>query len=158
MEPFVQAKAEQRLGQLGLAIDAAPVPTGHYAPFATAEPLLYLSGVTPKSGGKLVYKGTVGLDLTKEEGYRAARQCAVNQLAAIRAALGSLDRVTGIVKVTGFIRAAAGFEDLPYVLNGASDLLAEVFGDRGIHARSAIGAAALPGGAAVEVEMIVRYA
>jgi len=158
MEPFVQAKAEQRLEQLGLTIEAAPMPTGHYASFKLVEPLLYLSGVTPKVGGKLVYQGAVGRELTKEEGYHAARQCAINLCASIRSALGSLDRVTEIVKVTGFIRAVADFEELPCVLNGASDLLVEVFGDCGIHARSAIGVAALPGGAAVEVEMIVRYA
>jgi enamine deaminase RidA (YjgF/YER057c/UK114 family) len=120
-------------------------------------PIIYLSGVTPKVNGVLQYKGKVGRDLTKEEGYQAARQCIINQLSTLKAALGDLGRIVSIVKMEGFIHAAPDFYELPYVLNGASDLLVEVFGDKGIHARSAIGVASLPGGAAVEVELIVQY-
>jgi enamine deaminase RidA (YjgF/YER057c/UK114 family) len=149
--------AEARLEALNIQLSAPPKPAGNYVPYTMSEPLLYLSGVTPKVNHVLLYKGKVGLDLTKEEGYQAARQCILNQLNNIHAALGSLDRVDRIVKLAGFINAAPEFTDLPYVLNGASDLLVEVFGERGIHARSAIGVAALPGGAAVEVELIVRY-
>lgn len=152
-----QGTAEARLVQLGLQLEAPSKPSGNYAPFTTVPPLLYLSGVTPKVNGTLMYKGKVGQDLTKEEGYQASRQCALNQLSAIRSALGSLDRVAGIVKLEGFIHAAADFYELPSVLNGASDLLVEVFGEIGVHARSAIGVASLPGGAAVEIELIVRY-
>ncbi|WP_248930935.1 RidA family protein [Paenibacillus hamazuiensis] len=150
-------QAAAKLAELDIVLGAAPVPAGSYAPYKMAASFLYLSGVTPKENGVLKYKGKVGDDFTKEEGYQAARLCAVNQLAALNAALGDLDRVAEIVKVTGFIHAAPGFSELPYVLDGASDLLTRVFGDRGLHARSAVGVASLPGAAAVEVEMIVRY-
>ncbi|AJY77881.1 RidA family protein [Paenibacillus beijingensis] len=149
--------AEQKLETLRIPLPEPNTPSGNYVPYTMLEPLLYLSGVTPKTGGKLLYKGKVGQDLTKEEGYEAARLCMVNQLSAIRSALGTLDRVAGILKLEGFIQADADFEDLPFVLNGASDLLVEVFGDRGKHARSAIGVSSLPSGAAVEVELTVFF-
>lgn len=149
--------AEMKLETLRIPLTDPSAPSGNYVPYTMLEPLLYLSGVTPKTGGKLVYKGKVGRDLTKEEGYEAARLCMVNQLCAIRTALGSLDRVAGILRMEGFIQADSDFVDLPFVLNGASDLLVEVFGDRGKHARSAIGVSSLPGGAAVEVELTVLF-
>lgn len=152
-----RGKIEAKLESLNIELGAPAQPSGSYVPYTMVPPLLYLSGVTPKVNGALAYKGKVGQDLTKEEGYLAARQCAVNLLNAMKAALGDLDRVTGIVKMEGFIHAAPDFYELPYVLNGASDLLVEIFGDCGKHARSAVGVAALPGGAAVEVELIVRY-
>ncbi|MCY9661398.1 RidA family protein [Paenibacillus chondroitinus] len=150
-------QVEAKLEELNILLDSPPKPSGNYLPYTMVPPLIYLSGVTPKVGGVLQYKGKVGHELSKEEGYQAARQCVINQLSTLKAVLGDLNRVTSIIKMEGFIHAEAGFQDLPFVLNGASDLLVEVFGDKGLHARSAIGVAALPGGAAVEVELIVAY-
>jgi enamine deaminase RidA (YjgF/YER057c/UK114 family) len=152
-----KGQAEARLTELNIQLELPPKPSGNYVPFTMVSPIMYLSGVTPKENGVLKYKGKVGLELTKEEGYQAARQCIINQLSTLRSALGDLDRIVSIVKLEGFIHAAPDFYELPYVLNGASDLLVEVFGSAGLHARSAIGVASLPGGAAVEVELIVRY-
>jgi enamine deaminase RidA (YjgF/YER057c/UK114 family) len=152
-----QGQVEAKLKELNIQLEALPKPSGNYVPYTMAAPMIYMSGVTPKVNGVLQYKGKVGLDLSKEEGYQAARQCIINQLGTLKTVLGDLDRVTGIVKMEGFIHAAPDFYELPYVLNGASDLLVEVFGDKGAHSRSAIGVAALPGAAAVEVELIVRY-
>lgn len=146
-----------RLEAMNIHLAAPNKPSGNYLPYTMCAPLLYLSGITPKVNNVLLFKGKVGIEFTKEEGYQAARQCILNHLGTMRAALGSLDRVQQIVKMEGFINASPDFTDLPYVLNGASDLLVEVFGDKGVHARSAIGVASLPGGAAVEVELIVRY-
>ncbi|TDF93307.1 RidA family protein [Paenibacillus piri] len=153
----MQGQVEARLKELDIRLESLPKPSGNYVPYTMMPPIIYMSGVTPKVNGVLQYKGKVGLDLSKEEGYQAARQCIINQLGTLKTVLGHLDRVTGIVKMEGFIHAAPDFYELPYVLNGASDLLVEVFGDKGAHARSAIGVAALPGAAAVEVELIVRY-
>ncbi|MCY9697143.1 RidA family protein [Paenibacillus alginolyticus] len=150
-------QAEAKLEELNILLDSPPKPSGNYVPYTILPPLIYLSGVTPKVGGVLQYKGKVGQELSKEEGYQAARQCMINQLSTLKSVLGDLSRVTGIVKMEGFIHVDPQFCDLPYVLNGASDLLVEVFGDKGLHARSAIGVASLPGGAAVEVELIVSY-
>jgi enamine deaminase RidA (YjgF/YER057c/UK114 family) len=148
---------EDKLMALNIQLESPPKPAGNYVPYTMVSPLIYLSGVTPKVQGVLQYKGKIGRDLTKEEGYQAARQCIINQLSTLKAALGDLGRVVSIVKMEGFIHAAPDFYELPYVLNGASDLLVEVFGDKGKHARSAIGVASLPGAAAVEVELIVQY-
>lgn len=150
-------QAEAKLEELNILLGNPPAPSGNYRPYTILPPLIYLSGVTPKVDGVLQYKGKVGQELSKEEGYQAARQCMINQLSTLKSALGDLNRVTSIVKMEGFINADPAFVELPYVLNGASDLLVEVFGDKGLHARSAIGVAALPGGAAVEVELIVGY-
>ncbi|NOU97764.1 RidA family protein [Paenibacillus sp. LMG 31456] len=151
-------QVEEKLKELNIQLESLPKPSGNYVPYTIVGPMIYMSGVTPKVNGVLQYKGKVGLDLTKEEGYQAARQCIINQLGTLKTILGDLDRVVGIVKMEGFIHAASDFYDLPYVLNGASDLLVEAFGgEKGAHARSAIGVAALPGAAAVEVELIVRY-
>ncbi|MFH5186225.1 RidA family protein [Paenibacillus sp. TAB 01] len=150
-------QAEAKLKELNIVLEALPKPSGNYAPYTIVPPMMYLSGVTPKLGGVLQYRGKVGQDLTREEGYQAARQCIINHLGTLKTVLGDLDRIVSIVKMEGFIQADPAFEELPFVLNGASDLLVEVFGEKGIHARSAIGVAALPGGAAVEVELIVRF-
>jgi enamine deaminase RidA (YjgF/YER057c/UK114 family) len=119
--------------------------------------LVYISGHGPfEADGSLRYQGAVGRDLTVEEGCQAARQVGLNLLASLRAHLGSLDRVEEVVKVLGWVQCPDGFADTPAVMNGFSDLMMEVFGERGRHARSAIGTNALPGGIAVEVECIVR--
>jgi enamine deaminase RidA (YjgF/YER057c/UK114 family) len=155
MQTFGQAEA--KLKELDIHLESAPKPSGNYALYTMVAPLIYLSGVTPKVNNVLQYKGRVGQDFTKEEGYQAARQCILVHLGTLKSVLGDLNRVVNIVKMSGFIQSTTDFNELPYVLNGASDLLVEVFGDKGVHARSAIGVASLPGGAAVEVELIVRY-
>jgi enamine deaminase RidA (YjgF/YER057c/UK114 family) len=150
-------QVEAKLMELDIQLESLPKPSGNYVPYTIVEPMIYMSGVTPKVNGVLQYKGKVGLDVTKEDAYQAARQCIINQLGTLKTVLGDLDRVISIVKMEGFIHSAPDFYELPYVLNGASDLLVEVYGDKGAHARSAIGVATLPGAAAVEVELIVRY-
>lgn len=153
-----QGQVLTRLNELDIQLGSAPKPAGNYVPYMMVPPLLFLSGVTPKANHKLLYKGKVGKDINKEEGYKAARQCIINHMSTMMNALGDLDRVTGIVKMGGFINADSDFIELPYVLNGASDLLVEIFGEKkGIHARSAIGVSTLPGGASVEVELVVQF-
>lgn len=148
---------EDRLVELNISLPNTPKPSGNYDPYSMVPPLLYLSGITPKENGVCLYKGKVGREFSKEEGYQAAKKCIVNHLGTLKATLGDLERIEKIIKVIGFINADPEFEDLPYVLNGASDFLVELFGEKGRHARSAIGVTALPGGAAVEVEMIIQY-
>lgn len=145
---------EQRLREMGIALPEAPRPVAAYVPAVQAGDLLFTSGQIPLRGGEMAYKGKVGRDLSEEDGYQAARLCALNCLAVARAALGSLDRVRRVVKVVGYVNSAPGFTAQPRVLNGASDLLQEVFGEAGRHARSAVGAPELPLDAAVEVEMV----
>jgi enamine deaminase RidA (YjgF/YER057c/UK114 family) len=143
--------AEERLAELGLSIPAAPRRTGNFVSCARVGDLLFLSGQ-----GSHDRLGVVGDDLDIEDGYQAARECALRLLGLVREEVGSLDRVRRIVKLLGFVRCVPGFERNPQVLNGASDLLVQIFGDAGRHARSAIGAHALPHGFAVEIEMIVQ--
>ena len=142
---------ETRLTERGLTLPPAPAPVATYVPTVQTGGLLFVSGQMAPAGFP---KGQVGTDLTVDEGYEAARGCALSLLAQVRAALGSLDRVARVVKLTGWVNAPAGFTDHPEVVNGASDLLAGVFGDAGRHARAAVGAPSLPRGAAVEVEAI----
>lgn len=119
--------------------------------------LLFISGHGPeKADGTMLFKGKLGADLTLEEGYQAARQCGVNMLAAIREYIGDLDRIDRVVKVFGLVASAPDFYDQPAVMHGFSDLMVEVLGDRGLHARSAMGTNCLPGNIPVEVEAIVR--
>ncbi len=146
--------ADERMAELRLVLPPPPAPGGSYLPARQAGPLLFLSGVvsTDEHG---VLTGTVGADRSIEEGCYAARRCALTQLAVIRHTLGSLDRVEQIVSVNGYVNAVAGFPDSPKVINGASDLLIEVFGEAGRHARAALGVHALPRRAMVELQMIV---
>lgn len=116
--------------------------------------MLYLAGVTSAVGGSVI-QGTVGLDRSTEEGYQAARACALTQLAVIRRELGSLDLVSGVVSVNGYVNSIDGFPDSPKVINGASDLLVAVFGEEGRHVRAAIGVSGLPANALVELQMLV---
>jgi enamine deaminase RidA (YjgF/YER057c/UK114 family) len=145
---------EQRLSALGIVLPTPPAPGGNYLPSRQAGSLLFLAGVI-SSDENGVLTGTVGDDRSIEEGREAARRCALMHLAVIRQALGSLDRVEQIVSVNGYVNAIAGFSDSPKVMNGASDLLVEVFGEPGRHARAAIGVSALPRHAMVEIQMIV---
>ena len=146
---------EEQLKELGIELPQAPKPVATYIPAVRAGNLLFLSGVLPMQNGQLAYTGKLGRDLTVEQGMQAAKIALLNALAIARQELGTLDRITRVVKVVGHVASAEGFTDQPQVLNGASDLLVEIFGDAGRHARVAIGAAELPRRAAVEIEVIL---
>jgi enamine deaminase RidA (YjgF/YER057c/UK114 family) len=146
---------EAVLKSLGIELPAVPAPAANYVPSVRSGALLFVSGqVSIGPGAKFI--GKLGRDMTVEEGQKAARICAINILANIKGALGSLDNVARIVKLTGFVNCTLEFDEPHKVINGCSDLLTEVLGARGKHARSAIGMASLPLGAAVEVEAIVE--
>ncbi len=147
---------EQRVASLGLTLPAAPKPVATYVPSVRVGDLLFVSGVVPSRDGRIVFQGKVGGDLSKEEGYEAAKVSLLNALANIRQAAGSLDRVQRIVKMTGYVASHEGFREQPYVINGASDLLVEIFGEAGRHARAAVGVAELPMGVPVELELTVQ--
>jgi enamine deaminase RidA (YjgF/YER057c/UK114 family) len=145
----------ERLAELGLTLPAVAAPAGSYIPAKASGSLVFTAGQVPFVDGKLPQTGKVGAEVTPEEAKELARICTLNALAAIDALVG-IDTVKGIVKVVGFVASAPGFNGQPGVVNGASDLLAEVFGDAGAHARSAVGVAELPIDAPVEVELIVE--
>jgi enamine deaminase RidA (YjgF/YER057c/UK114 family) len=148
--------AERRLSDLGLELPAPTPPVASYVPVVVAGSLAFVAGQIPMVQGELRWPGKLGLDVDIEAGAQAARQCALNALAALRAELGSLDRIRRIVKLTVFVASAEGFTNQPKVANGASDLMADVFGDAGKHARAAVGVAELPLGSAVEVEVVAE--
>ncbi|GAB3400143.1 RidA family protein [Flindersiella endophytica] len=149
---------ESRLNELGLQLPPVAAPAAAYVPTVRTGNHVYCSGQVPFVDGKLPATGKVGAEVTPEEAYDLARICALNALAAIKAELGDLSRVTRVVKLLVFVASAPDFSGQPQVGNGASELLAEVFGDAGKHARSAVGVAVLPLDAPVEVEMIVEVA
>ncbi len=148
--------AEERLSVLGLTLPEPPQPVGSYVRARRTGNLIFVSGMVPILEGKLKYKGRVGADLSIEDGYEAARICALNILSVLQAEIGSLDNIVQMVRVGGFVRSADGFTDQPKVINGASDLFAEVLQERGMHARAAVGVNELPLGCGVEVEAIVE--
>lgn len=148
---------ETRLAELGIVLPKPAAPVASYVPVVVTGNLAHVSGQLPFIDGTLV-TGRLGEDVELELGVRAARACALMIVAQLKAALGSLDRVERIVKLGAFVNSAADFTDQPKVANGASDLMAEIFGDAGRHARSAVGVPALPLGAAVEVDAIVALA
>ena len=147
--------ASARLGELGIALPQVMAPLASYVPAVRTGNLVFTSGQVPVEDGKLARSGKVGADISPEEGKALARICVLNALAAVDSLVG-IDAVTRVVKVVGFVASAPGFNGQPSVVNGASELLAEVFGDDGSHARSAVGVAELPLGAPVEVELIVE--
>jgi enamine deaminase RidA (YjgF/YER057c/UK114 family) len=144
-----------RLAELGLALPAVAAPLGVYVPALRSGPHVYVSGQLPLVDGKLPVTGKVGAEVSEAEARELAARCALNALAAIDALVG-LNTVVQVVKVTGFVASAPGFTGQPAVLNGASDLLGDVFGEAGRHVRSAVGVAELPLGAPVEVEVVVE--
>jgi enamine deaminase RidA (YjgF/YER057c/UK114 family) len=146
------AAAEARLQELGIVLPSLPTPGGNYVSAKTVGHIVYLAGVI-SSGPNGIIIGTAGADRTIEEGYAAARACALTHLAVLKRHLGSLDSVKSIISVNGYVNAVPGFPDSPSVINGASDLLVQVFGDAGKHVRAAIGVSALPRNALVEVQM-----
>lgn len=145
---------ETRLAELGIVLPEPAAPVAAYVPVVVAGGLAHISGQLPFAGGKLV-TGRLGEDVSLEDGAAAARACGLMILAQAKAALGSLDRVERVVKLGAFVNSAASFTDQPKVANGASELMVEVFGDAGRHARSAVGVPVLPLGAAVEVDAIL---
>jgi enamine deaminase RidA (YjgF/YER057c/UK114 family) len=147
---------EERLQELGVDLPSPAAPVAAYVPCVRTGSLVYVSGQVPSVDGKPTHLGHLGDDVDLEAGRAAARTCAVNVLAALKAELGELSRVRRVVKVTGFVAATADFTDSPKVVNAASELFGEVFGDAGRHARAAVGVAALPLGVPVEVEAIVE--
>jgi enamine deaminase RidA (YjgF/YER057c/UK114 family) len=147
---------EERLQELGVSLPAPAVPVAAYVPCVRTGDLVYVSGQVPTVDGKPSHLGHLGDDVDLEEGQAAARACAVNVLAALKAELGELSRVRRVVKVTGFVATTPGFTDMPKVVNAASELFADAFGAAGRHARAAVGVAALPLGVPVEVEAIVE--
>jgi enamine deaminase RidA (YjgF/YER057c/UK114 family) len=149
---------QARLDALGLQLPPVPQPAGSYVPAVRSGNLVYTAGQLPLRDGELVATGKVGDAVSPEEARRCARLCAFNALAAAAEAAGGLDAVVRVVKVTGFVASATGFTGQPAVINGASDLMGEVFGEAGLHARSAVGVAELPLGAPVEVEIVVEVA
>lgn len=147
---------EDKLIELGLQLPIAPIPLASYVPAVVVDSMIFTSGQIPVLDGELKFKGKIGKDLTEEEGRRAAELCVLNCLSVIKNSAGSLDKIEKIIKVTVFINSADTFTAQPKVANGASDLLVILFGDKGKHARSAVGVNELPINAAVEIEMIAK--
>ncbi len=145
----------EKLAELGLELPPPPNPAGSYRRAVKSGQLIFVAGQLPLACGEMQYKGLVGADLSVEEGYQAAKLCMLNALSILNAEAGTLENVR-LVRLGGFVASAEGFTDQPQVINGASELAAEVLGDRGIHARMAVGVAVLPLGAAVELEVIAE--
>ena len=152
-------QVEQALVNLGITLPTPASPIANYVAYVRSGNLIVVSGqLCFGSDGKLAAKGQLGGPVSVEDGQKAARACAVNLLAQIKAAVGDLDNVTRVVRLGGFINSAPGFTDGPKVMNGASDLMVEVFGDKGRHARTTVGVAALPADAAIEVDGLFEVA
>ncbi len=151
-------KIDQRLQELGIALPDGPAPSANYIPFVVTGNLVFVSGQISHENGELI-AGKIGDGLNIETGQRAARACALNLIAQLKNACdGDLDRVTRVVKLGGFVNAAPDFKQPPQVMNGASDLFVEIFGEAGRHARFAVATASLPSGAAVEVDGVFEIA
>lgn len=151
-------KIDSQLQTLGITLPAAAAPAANYVPFVMTGNLLIISGQLPMEAGKLAVTGRLGGGVSLEQGQQAARLCAINIIAQAKAALSDLDRVTRIIRLGGFVACTDDFTDQPQVINGASNLMVEVFGDAGRHARAAVGVNVLPLGAAVEVDAIIEFA
>ena len=152
------SRPDERIAELGIRIPVQPAPAGVYVPAVISGSYIYTAGQLPFVDGALPATGKVGAEVTAEDAAGYARTAALNALAAAEALLGSLDRVTRVVKVVGFVASDPEFYGQPGVLNGASELLGQIFGDAGVHARSAVGVAVLPLNSPVEVELILEFA
>jgi len=148
---------ESRLAELGLELPEVATPAGAYVPAVISGNLVFTAGQIPLVDGKLMAEGRLGAEISAEEGKQIAQRCALNAIAAVKSVLGDLERVKKVVKVVGFVASTPDFTAQPGVVNGASELLQAAFGDRGIHARSAVGVAVLPLNSPVEVELIVEF-
>lgn len=152
-------KIEARLKELGITLPEGVAPAGNYVPAVRSGNLVFVAGQIPLEGGKPQFIGKLGREFQVAEGQKAARLCAINIISQLKAALGGdLDKVKRIVRVGGFVNAIPDFTDQPQVINGASDLLVEIFGEAGKHARAAVGVSSLPRGVAVEVEAVAEVA
>lgn len=147
---------EAKLTELGLQLPQPPAAAGSYVPYIRTGNLLYLAGTVSIYNGKMTHVGQVGLEQTVQTAYESAKICALNTLANIKAATGSLDSVKQFVLVTGFVNAVSGFTESPAVINGASELFGQLYGEAGKHARAAVAAAGLPRGSTVEIQVIVE--
>ena len=147
---------EKKIEELGLELPNAPIPVGAYIPVQISGNIAYLSGQTSRINGVRRYLGKVGSEVTEEEAYLSSRDACLNCLAALKTAIGDLDKVERTLKIVGFVNSAPGFNQQPKAINGASDLLYELYGENGRHARSAVGVAELPFNASVELEMIIE--
>jgi len=147
---------EQRLKEIGITLPEVPKPAAAYIPAKKVGNLVFCSGQGPSVEGKLTHTGKVGAEKTVEEGYEAAKICALNCLAAVKDLVGSLDEIEEIIQVRGFVNSAPDFGKQPEVINGASELLEKIFGEKGKHARCALGTSSLPRNILVELEMIVK--
>lgn len=149
----MSGRIEARLAELGYDVPTAPTPAANYIPWVRTGNLVYVAGQVPMAGGEFRWVGKVGRDWSIEEGQQAAKECALNILSQLKAALdGDLDRVVRAVKLNGFVNCVEDFGHQPHVINGASELMISVFGEAGRHARSAVGVAGLPFGVAVEID------
>jgi enamine deaminase RidA (YjgF/YER057c/UK114 family) len=155
MEMTQQSTPEQTLSKIGVELPQLPMPGGNYLLAKQVGEVIYLAGAISSGPGGVI-AGTAGAGSSVEQGYAAARACALTQLAVLKRELGSLDRVAEVISVNGYVNAAPGFADSPAVINGASDLLVDVFGEAGRHVRAAVGVSALPRNALVEIQMTVR--
>ena len=147
---------EERLKALNIVLPTPPKPAGSYVPVTISGKIAYVSGQIPIEDGKITHKGKVPSPQSLEEAQKAARLCIINALAQLKAEIGSLDKVTRVLKVSGFVNSSPDFTEQPKVINAASDLLVEIFGEKGKHSRVAIGAASLPLDSTVEIDMIVE--
>lgn len=145
---------DERLSQLGIELPQVPVPIANFVPWRIQNGFVFLAGQVCEWNGKLMYAGKIGIEHPLENGQAAARICGLNLIAALRSAVGSLDRVRCCLRLGGFVNCDPQFVDVPMVINGASNLMHEIFGEDGAHARTAVGVAALPRGASVEVDAI----
>ncbi len=148
---------EAKLNDLGIALPDAPAPAANYVPYTMAGNILTISGQISKAGDGSLLQGRLGDDVDVAHGQEAARICALNILSQAKAALGDLDRITQVVKIQGFVWASHYFKDHPQVINGASDFLVEVLGEKGRHARAAVGMSSLPLGVSVEIDAVIEF-
>ena len=147
---------EAKLKEMGIELPVVPKPVAAYIPAVRAGDFVYTAGQVPMVNGEVVYKGQIGKGPTVEDGYAAAKICAINCLSAVKSVIGSLDKIERIVKLTGFVNTEPGQGNQPRMINGASEFLMEVFGEAGTHARSAVGVSDLPLDSLVEIEMVVK--
>lgn len=147
---------ENRLKELGLVLPDAIKPVAEYIPAKVVDKLVYCSGQGPIKDGKAVFTGRVGKEVSLQEGYEAAKICAINCLAAIRSVIGSLDEIDEVISLRGFVNSSLDFYKQPDVINGASELIVKIFGEKGKHVRCALGTSVLPGNIPVEIEMVVK--
>jgi len=152
---MIRLSYEERAKSMGITIPKAATPVGAYLLAVQSGTLIFTAGQGPVKDGVPAYKGKIGRDLTVEDGYEAAKLAALNCLAAAKSVLGTLDRVERVVKVNGYVNSAPGFTDQPKVMNGASDVLAQIFGENGRHVRTSVGVNELPMNIAVEVELVL---